>query len=80
MVALAETSKLTALIQAYCHFEAKEYHIAMLKFDDRIQFIDLDRLNIIEIDRDFKISQRQKLKVLPKQPCLHSKKVPGTGI
>ncbi len=63
MVALAETSKLTALIQAYCHFEAKNYHIAMLKFDDYIQFIDLDMLNIIEIDRNFNTSQRRKLKV-----------------
>jgi len=64
MVALAETPKLIALVQAYCHFEAKEYHIATLKFDNFIQFIDLDRLDIIEIGSDFKVTQRRKLKVL----------------
>ena len=64
LVTLAETPGLMSQIQSYCHFLAKEYHILPLKFNDCIQFIDLDTRRLVEIDKEFQIASERELKIL----------------
>ena len=43
---------------------AKEYHTAALKYNDLLQLIDLQGLKIVEVDKDFKVSDPRPLKIL----------------
>ncbi len=64
MVRLAENSSLLGKIQWYCSIMAKkEYSITALIFSDFLQFIGLDNREIVEIGTDFKITNRQSLKI-----------------
>ena len=63
LVRLAQTPGSMAMVQNYCHFLAKEYHIIPLVFSGFLQFIDLDNFEIVEINKDFEISARRPLKV-----------------
>ena len=64
LVTLAETPGLMSQVQSYCHFLAKEYNILPLRFDDRLQFIDLDTRRVVEIGPDFQVAGERELKVL----------------
>ena len=47
---------------------AKEYHTAALRYNDVLQLIDLQGLKIVEVDKDFKVSDPRPLKVLYGEP------------
>ena len=65
LVRLAENSSLLGKIQWYCSIMAKqEYHITPLIFNNTLQFVDLDNREIVEIGTDFKITNRQSLKII----------------
>ena len=64
MITLAETPGLIAKVQSYCHFLAKEYHILPLRFNDFLQFIDLDTRRVVEINKEFQIAAERELKIL----------------
>ena len=64
LITLANTPGTIAQVQSYCHFLAKEYHILPLKFNDFLQFIDLDTRRIVEIGKDFQVVGERELKVL----------------
>lgn len=64
LVTLAQTPGMIAQVQSYCHFLAKEYHILPLKFNDFLQFIDLDTRRIVEINKEFQVAATRELKIL----------------
>ena len=61
---LAITSPLHHKIVWYCRIEATEYHTTALKFDDFIQLIDLEKYEIVEVDKDFQVTGKRPLKVV----------------
>ena len=64
LVRLAETPTLLGMIQWYCSMLAKkEYQIVPLKVNGMLQFVGLDNREIVEIGTDFKIANRQPLKI-----------------
>ena len=64
LVRLAETPALLGMIQWYCSMLAKkEFQIVPLIVNDRLQFVGLDNREIVEIGTDFKITNRQSLKI-----------------
>ena len=48
----------------YRKFVAKEYHTVASKVNNILQLIDLQQLKIIEVDKDFKVSEARPLKIL----------------
>lgn len=64
LITLAQTPGMIAQVQSYCHFLAKEYHILPLKFNDFLQFIDLDTRRIVEINKEFQVAATRELKIL----------------
>ena len=65
LVRLAETPTLLGMIQWYCSILAKkEYQITPLKVNNRLQLVGLDNREIVEIGTDFKIANRQSLKII----------------
>ena len=64
LIHLAENSSLLGKIQWYCSMLAKkEYQIVPLIVNDLLQFVGLDNREIVEIGADFKIVNRQSLKI-----------------
>ena len=64
LVRLAETPTLLGMIQWYCSMMAKkEFQIVPLKVNGLLQFVGLDNREIVEIGTDFKITNRQSLKI-----------------
>lgn len=64
LLRLAETPGLVRLIQWYCKIQATEYHTTALKFDDFIQLIDLEKYEIVEVDKNFQVTGKRPLKVV----------------
>ena len=64
LVTLAQAPGMIAKVQSYCHFLAKEYHILPLKFNDFLQFIDLDTRRIVEIGKDFQVTGERELMIV----------------
>ena len=64
LLRLAEDPGLVQLIQWYCKIQAAEYHTTALKFDDFIQLIDLEKYEIVEVDKDFQVTGKRPLKVV----------------
>ena len=64
LLRLAENPGLVQLIQWYCKIQAAEYHTTALKFDDFIQLIDLEKYEIVEVDKDFQVTGKRPLKVV----------------
>lgn len=64
LITLAQTPGTIAQVQSYCHFLAKEYHILPLKFNDFLQFIDLDTRHIVEVNQAFQVTSDRTLRVL----------------
>ena len=61
---MAETPTLLGMIQWYCSMMAKkEFQIVPLKVNGLLQFVGLDNREIVEIGTDFKIANRQSLKI-----------------
>ena len=61
---LTETPTLLGMIQWYCSMMAKkEFQIVPLKVNGLLQFVGLDNREIVEIGTDFKITNRQSLKI-----------------
>ena len=48
----------------YCNVQATEYHTTALKFDDFLQFIDLEKYRIIEIGEEFELKSKRDLKIM----------------
>ena len=48
----------------YCQVLATEYHTMALKFDDFIQLIDLEKYEIVEVDKNFQVTGKRPLKVV----------------
>jgi hypothetical protein len=48
---------------------AKEYHTMALKYKDLLQLIDLQGLKIVEVDKEFRVSDSRSLKILYGAPC-----------
>ncbi len=48
----------------YCQIQATEYHTTALKFEKFIQLIDLEKYEMVEVDGDFRITERRPLKVV----------------
>ena len=64
LVRLAETPTLLGMIQWYCSMMAKkEFQIVPLKVNGLLQLVGLDNREIVEIGTDFKIINRQSLKI-----------------
>jgi hypothetical protein len=64
LMRLAETPTLLGMIQWYCSILAKqEYQIVPLIVNGLLQLIGLDNREIVEIGTDFKIANRQSLKI-----------------
>jgi hypothetical protein len=64
LVRLILNESLEMKVQWYCSFMAKkEYQIVPLIVNDILQFADLDNREIVEIGPDFKIANRQPLKI-----------------
>ncbi|MCR5660126.1 MAG: carboxypeptidase-like regulatory domain-containing protein [Bacteroidales bacterium] len=64
LVRLAETPTLLGMIQWYCSMMAKkEFQIVPLKVNGLLQLVGLDNREIVEIGTDFKITNRQSLKI-----------------
>ena len=61
---LSKTFNIHLQVLWYRQYFAKEYHTIALKTNDRLQLIDLQRLEIVEVDKDFKVSEPRPLKVL----------------
>ncbi len=64
LLRLAQTYTIHLSVLWYRQYVAKEYHTIALKIKDNLQLIDLQRLEIVEVDKDFKISEPRTLKVL----------------
>ncbi len=64
LVRLAETPTLLGMIQWYCSMMAKkEFQIVPLKVNGLLQLVGLDNREIVEIGTDFKITNRQSLRI-----------------
>jgi hypothetical protein len=64
LVQLIQNSSLQMKVQWYSAITAKkEYQISPLIFNNFLQFVDLDNLEIVEIGKDFKIAERRPLLV-----------------
>ena len=61
---LTQTFNVHLQVLWYRQFVAKEYHTVALKIKEKLQLIDLQRLEIVEVDKDFKVSEPRSLKVL----------------
>ena len=61
---LAVTFGLHQKIAWYCQIQATEYHTTALKFDDFIQLIDLEKYEIVEVDKNFQVTGKRPLKVV----------------
>lgn len=61
---LTQTINVHLQVLWYRQFVAKEYHTVALKIKEKLQLIDLQQLEIVEVDKDFKISEPRPLKVL----------------
>ena len=64
LIKLAESPGLEKLIGWYCNIQATEYHTTALKFDDFLQFIDLEKYRIIEIGEEFELKSKRDLKIM----------------
>ena len=69
LLRLTKTFNIHLQVLWYRQYAAKEYHTIALKINDRLQLIDLQRFEFIEVDKDFKTSQPRSLKVLYGAPC-----------
>lgn len=61
---LNQTLNIHLQILWYRQNVAKEYHTAALKYNDLLQLIDLQGFKIVEVDKDFKVSDPRPLKIL----------------
>ena len=61
---LAKTFNIHFQVLWYRQHIAKEYHTAALKVKDNLQLVDLQRLEIVEVDKDFRTFEPRPLKVL----------------
>ena len=64
LLRLAKTINIHMQVLWYRQFVAKEYHTVALKADNGLQLIDLQQLEIIDMDNDFKVHRSRPLKVL----------------
>ena len=64
MISLGENGSLLFKIHWYCSIATKkEYCILPLKFEDFLQFVDVDNHQIVEINKDFEVASRRPLKI-----------------
>ena len=64
LLRLAVNYKVHKRIGWYCQVLATEYHTKALKFNDFIQLIDLENLEIVEFDKDFQLSGKRPLTIV----------------
>lgn len=64
LLRLAQNFNIHLEVLWYRQYVAKEYHTTALKINDILQLIDLQQLEIVEVDKDFKVSEPRPLKVL----------------
>jgi hypothetical protein len=69
LLQLAKTFNIHMQVLWYRQNVAKEYHTTALKIKDHLELIDLQRLEIVEVDKDFKVSEPRPLKVLYGASC-----------
>ena len=48
----------------YCKILATEYHTTALRFDDFLQLVDLENLEIVEFDKNFQLSDKRPLTIV----------------
>lgn len=73
LLRLDKTTSTHIQIRWYQQYVAKGYNTTALKFKDFIQLIDLRRFEIVEIDKDFKVSGTQPLKILSREQYFKNK-------
>lgn len=61
---LAVTFGLHQKIAWYCQIQATAYHTTALEFDDFIQLIDLEKYEIVEVDKNFQVTGKRPLRVV----------------
>lgn len=61
---LSQTLNIHIQILWYRKNVAKEYHTAALKYNDILQLIDLQGLKIVEVDKEFRVTDSRPLKIL----------------
>ena len=66
---LSQTLNIHLQILWYRQNVAKEYHTVALKYKDCLQLIDLQGFKIVEVDKDFKVSEPRPLKILYGATC-----------
>lgn len=65
LISLGENASLLFKIHWYCAIAAKkEYCIIPLVFSDRLQFIDAENRQIVEINKDFEVASHRPLQIL----------------
>lgn len=64
LLRLAKTFSVHFQVLWYRQFVAKEFHTAALKANGVLQLVDLQQLKIVEVDKDYKVSEPRSLKVL----------------
>lgn len=64
LLQLTKTFNIHMQVLWYRQYVAKEYHTIALKINDKLQLIDLQQLEIVEVDQDFKVSKPRTLKIL----------------
>ena len=71
LLRLAVNYKVHKRIGWYCQVLATEYHTIALKFNDFIQLVDLENLEIVEFDKNFQLSGKRPLIVSGKNYFAH---------
>ena len=66
---LSQTLNIHLQILWYKQNFAKEYHTTALKYKDLLQLIDLQGLKIVEVDKEFHVSDPRPLKILYGSSC-----------
>ena len=64
LLRLAVNYKVHKRIGWYCQVLATEYHTIALKFEDFIQLVDLENLEIVEFDKSFQLSDKRPLTIV----------------
>ena len=64
LLRLAIDYQLHFKIAWYCQIQATEYHTTALKFEKFMQLIDLEKYEMVEVDKDFQITRKRPLKVV----------------
>lgn len=64
LLRLAQTINIRLQVGRYRQYVAKEYHTTVLKYRENLQIIDLQLLQIVDVDKDFKTTEPRPLRIL----------------